>query len=67
MYWEGVRAKQPWSDELLTMKQDFFEEYEQTIILERLEALDDPDRPDALPLPPNSKKNDPLAEFNKGI
>jgi len=67
MYWEGVKAKQPWSDELLTMTQHFFEEYEQTLILERLEALDDPDRPDALPPPPDSKANDLLAEFNKGI
>jgi len=67
MYWEGVRAKQPWSDELLTMMQNFFEEYEQTIILEQLGALDDPNRPDALPPPPDSKVNDPLAEFNKGI
>jgi len=66
MYWEGVRAKLPWSEELLTMMPLFFEEYEQTVILERLEALDDPDKPDALPLPPDSKVNDPLAEFNKG-
>jgi len=67
MYWEGVKAKLLWLDELLTMKQLFFEEYEQTVILERLEALDDPNKPDVLPPLPDSKAHDPLAEFNKGI
>jgi len=67
MYWEGVRAKLPWLDELLKMMLEFFKEYEQTVILECLEAQDDLDRPDALPLPPDSKANNLLAEFNKGI
>jgi len=67
MYWEGVRLKLPWLDELLTMTLISFEEYEQTVILECLEALDDPDKPDALPPPPDCKVNDLLAEFNKGI
>jgi len=49
------------------MMQDFFKEYKQTVKLECLEALDDQDRPDALPLPPDSKANNQLAEFNKGI
>jgi len=55
LYWERVRNNDPMSDKLLTMMQDNFEDYEQNLILERLDALDDPDKPDELPPPPDSK------------
>jgi len=51
----------------LTMSQIYFEECEQNLTLERLNAPDDPDKPDELPPPPNSKASNPLSEFNKGI
>jgi len=52
LYWERVRSNDPMSDELLTMMQTFFEDYEQGLILEWLNALDDPDKPDEIPPPP---------------
>jgi len=49
------------------MSQIFFEEYKQNLTLERLNALDDLDKPDELPPPTDSKTSNLLSEFNKGI
>jgi len=46
-------------DELLTLSHDDFEDYEQYLILQWLDDLGDPDKPDGLP-PPPTVKNDLL-------
>jgi len=67
LYWGRVMNNDPMLDELLTMTHANLEDYEQNLILKWLDALDNPDKPDEIPLPPDSKTSNLLSAFNKGI